>query len=74
MKTKIELLSLDYDLKSISEQKLATTMMEVCAVYKECAHTIPKSADDAWIRVEYVAEEIIRRQNINKELNSEKQP
>ena len=73
MKNEIKLLRLDYDLKSISEQKLAIIMMEVCAVHKECSHSIPKSANDAWIRVEYVAKEIIRRQNIKKEQNPEKQ-
>ena len=73
MKKEIKLLKLDYDLKSISEQELAIIMMEACAVYNECRNSIPTSTDDAWIRIEHVAEEIIRRQNINKELNPEKQ-
>ena len=64
MKSEIKLLSLDYDLKPISEKELATTMMEVCAVYNECQHGIPTSIKDAWIRVEYVAEEILMRANV----------
>lgn len=64
MKDEIKLLSLDHDLKPISEQELATTMMEVCAIYTECRHAISTATEDAWIRVEYVAEEITRRQNM----------
>ena len=64
MKSEIKLLRLDYDLKPISEQKLAVIMMEACAVYNECRHSIPTVTDDAWIRVEYVADEITRRQNM----------
>lgn len=73
MKNEIKLLKLDHDLKSISEQELAVIMMEACAVYNECSHNIPESANDAWVRVEYVAEEITRRQNTKKEQNPEKQ-
>ena len=65
MKSKIKLLSLDYDLKPISEHKLAVIMMEVCAVYNECQHSIPTAIEDAWIRVEYVAEEIMRRRDMD---------
>ena len=64
MKNEIKLLRLDYDLKSISEQELAIIMMEACAVHNECSHNIPKSANEAWIRVEHVAEEIIRRRGM----------
>ena len=64
MKKEIKLLKLDYDLKSISEQDLAIIMMEACAVYNECRHGIPKSANDAWIRVEHVAKEIGRRRHM----------
>ena len=64
MKSEIKLLSLDYDLKSISEHQLAITMMEACAVYNECQHGIPTAIKDAWIRVEYVAEEILLRANV----------
>ena len=64
MADKIKLLSLDYDLKPISEQELAVIMMEACAVYNECQHSIPTSIKDAWTGVEYVAEEIIRRRDM----------
>ena len=64
MKNKIQLLRLDYNLKPISEKELAVIMMEACAVYNECLHSIPTVADEAWIRVEYVAEEIIRRRDM----------
>ena len=64
MKDKLELLSLDHDLKPISEKELAIFMMEACAVYNECRHSIPTSIKDAWIRVEYVAEEILLRANV----------
>lgn len=64
MKGEIKLLSLDYDLKPISEMELAIIMMEACAVYNECQHGIPTSIKDAWIRVEYVAEEILLRANV----------
>ena len=64
MKSEIKLLSLDYDLKLISEQKLAVIMMEACAVYNECQHSIPTLVKDAWIRVEYVAGEILLRANV----------
>jgi hypothetical protein len=64
MEDKIQLLSLDYDLKPISNKELAITMMEACAVYNECQHSIPASTEDAWIRVEYVAEEILLRANV----------
>ena len=63
MKSEIKLLSLDYDLKPISEKELAVIMMEACAVYNECQHSIPTATGGAWIRVEYVAQEIIRRRN-----------
>ena len=65
MKDEIELLSLDHDLKPISEKELAIIMMEVCAVYNECQHGIPTAIKDAWTRVEYVAEEIMRRHNMD---------
>ena len=65
MKDKIKLLSLDYDLKPISEKELAVIMMEACAVYNECQHSIPTATEDAWIRVEYVAEEITRRRDMD---------
>ena len=64
MNYEVKLLSLDYDLKLISEQELAIIMMEACAVYNECQHGIPTSIKDAWIRVEYVAEEILSRANV----------
>ena len=64
MKDKIKLLSLDYDLKPISEQELAGTMMEVCAIYIECMHGISTATGEALIRVEHVANEIIRRRDI----------
>ena len=64
MKDKIKLLSLDYDLKPISEMELAIIMMEACAVYNECQHGIPTAIKDAWTRVEYVAEEILLRANV----------
>ena len=64
MKGKVKLLSLDYNLKPISEQKLAVIMMEACAVYNECQHGIPTATKDAWVRVEYVSEEIIRRRDM----------
>jgi hypothetical protein len=64
MKDKIKLLSLDQDLKPISEKELAIIMMEACAVYNECQHGIPEAIKDAWIRVEYVAEEIMLRANV----------
>ena len=63
MKSEIKLISLDYDLKPISEKELAIVMMEACAVYNECQHSIPTATKDAWIRVEYVAQEIIRRRD-----------
>ena len=65
MKDKIKLLSLDHDLKPINEKELAVIMMEACAVYNECQHSIPTSTKDAWTRVEYVAEEIIRRRDMD---------
>ena len=64
MKSEIKLLSLDYDLKPISEQELAGTMMEVCAIYIECMHGISTATGEALIRVEYVANEIIRRRDV----------
>ena len=64
MKGEVKLLSLDYDLKPISEQELAIIMMEACAVYNECQHSIPTATEDAWIRVEYVAEEILLRADV----------
>ena len=64
MKDKIKLLSLDYDLKPISENELASTMMEVCAIYIECMHGISTATSDALIRVEHVAGEIIRRRDV----------
>ena len=64
MKGEIKLLSLDYDLKPISEKELTIIMMEACAVYNECQHGIPTAIEDAWIRVEYVAEEILLRANV----------
>ena len=64
MKDEIKLLSLDYDLKPISEEELAIVMMEACAVYNECQHGIPTLVKDAWTRVEYVAEEILLRANV----------
>ena len=63
----IKLLSLDRDLKPITDQKLAVIMMEACAVYNEYSHSNPKKKKDAWIRVEHVAEEITKRKNIKKE-------
>lgn len=65
MKNEIKFLNLDRDLKPISEQELAIVMMEACAVYNECQHSIPTSIEDAWTRVEYVAEEITRRHNMD---------
>lgn len=65
MKGEIKLLSLDYDLTHESEQELAATMMEVCAIYIECMHGISTATGDAWTRVEYVAEEIMRRHNMD---------
>ena len=64
MKYEISLLSLDYDLKPISEQELIGTMMEVCAIYIECLHGISTATGEARIRVEYVAEEIMRRREM----------
>ena len=61
MNDEIKLLSLGYDLKPISEQEIAGTMMEVCAIYIECIHGISTETEEARIRVEYVAEEIMRR-------------
>ena len=63
----IKLLSLDRDLKTIADQKLAVVMMEACAVYNEYSYSNPKKKKDAWIRVEHVAEEITERKNIKKE-------
>ena len=51
MKDKIKLLNLDYDLKPISKQELVVIMMEACAVYNECRHSIPTSTVAAWSRV-----------------------
>ena len=65
MKSEIKLLSLDYDLKPTSEKELAIIMMEACAVYNECQHGIPALIKGAWYRVEYVAEEITRRHNMD---------
>ena len=64
MNDKIQLLSLDYDLTHESEQELAADMMKVCAIYIECRHGISTATEDAWIRVEYVANEIIRRRDV----------
>lgn len=64
MKDKVKLLSLDYDLKPISEQDLASTMMEVCAIYIECLHGISTATGDARLRVECVAGEVIRRRDM----------
>ena len=63
MKDEIKLLSLDYDLKPISEQELSGTMMEVCAIYIECMHGISTATGEALVRVEHVANEIIRRRD-----------
>ena len=63
MTDKIQLLSLDHDLKPESEQELAADMMKVCAIYIECRHGISTATEDAWIRVESVANEIIRRRD-----------
>lgn len=63
MKDKIKLLSLDYDLTHESEQELTATMMKVCAIYIECMHGISTATGEARIRVEHVAEEIIRRRD-----------
>lgn len=63
MKDKIQLLSLDYDLTHESEQEFTETMMKVCAIYIECMHGISTATGEALIRVEYVADEIIRRRD-----------
>lgn len=67
MKSKLKLLNLDYDLKPISEHGLFIIMMEACAVFNECQHSIPTSIEDARIRVEHVANEIIRRHDMETE-------
>lgn len=64
MNDEVKLLRLDYDLKPISEQELARTMMEVCAIYIECMHGISTATGEALIRVEHVANEVIRRRDV----------